>query len=252
MSGRTARMLGAMAAAVSGLAMTCAAAHASGERFVDSPRHASINSSTDVPMNVDPSTFKTLTTLVAGHWQIAIDGDTLAAPGSRDGVDSIGFSGALPQNVLGAYVYWPRRVYTTHKRCAPSPRLGRPPACHRVKRYLHTEITEADVAFSTAFNWNQGPAYPGSDQIDLLTVEFHELGHFNDPNRPHGRRCSGSPLTESLGYGEWWRSRGDWYEQRCTNSPRTRERALVATAPTPVFERVVHPLPDRVIGGASP
>jgi hypothetical protein len=244
-------MLGAMAAAIGGLAMMCGTAYAAGERFVDTPRHASINSSTDIPMNVDPPGFKTLTTLVAGRWQITIDGDTIATPGTRDGVDSIGFSSALPENVLGAYVYWPRRVYKAHKRCVRSPRPHRPPACRRVTRYLHTEITEADVAFSTAFNWNEGPAYPGADQIDLLTVEFHELGHFNDPNRPHGHRCSGSPLTESLGYGEWWRARGDWYEQHCTNAPRTRQRALVAPPPGPTFERVVHPLPDRVIGGAD-
>ena len=120
--------------------------------------------------------------------------------------------------------------------------------CRRVKRYLHTEITEADVAFSTAFYWNQGPAYPGGDQIDLPTVEFHELGHFHDPNRPHGHRCSGSPLTESLGYGEWWRAPGDWYEQYCTDTPVSRR--LDRAAPGPIFERVVHPLPDRVIGAS--
>jgi hypothetical protein len=244
-------MLGAMAAAISGLAMTCGPAYAAAERFVNAPRHASINSSSDIPMNVDPTAFKTLTTLVAGRWQIAIDGDTLATPGTKDGVDSIGFSGALPQNVLGAYIYWPQRVYKAQKRCVPSRRPHRRPKCHWIRRYVRTEITEADVAFSTAFDWNEGPAYPGADQIDLLTVEFHELGHFNDPNRPHGRRCSGSPLTESLGYGEWWRSRGDWYEQRCTNAPRTLQRTLIPPPPGPIFQRVVHPLPDRVIGATA-
>jgi hypothetical protein len=242
-------MLGAMAAAISGLAMTCGAAQAAaGERFVNPPRSASINDSSEIPLQVDPVYFKTLTTAVATSWRITLDGDTLAAPGARDGVDSIGFSAALPENVLGAYVYWPQRVYKMHTRCTRRP--GKRRVCRHVKRYVHTEITEADVAFSTAFYWNQGPAYPGSNQIDLPTVEFHELGHFSDPNRPHGRRCSGSPLTESLGYGEWWRAPGDWYERSCTNSPAKLGR-VNATAPAPNFERVVHPLPDRVIGGAG-
>ena len=242
MSGRTARMLGAMAAAMSGFAMACATAHAGGERFVNAPRNASINSSTNIPLEVDPAYFKTLTTAVATSWQIGIDGDTLASPGVFDGIDSIGFSSALPENVLGAYIYWPRRVYKSQKQCA---RRNQRRVCRRVKRYLHTEITESDVAFSTAFQWNQGPAYPSADQIDLPTVEFHELGHFNDPNRPHGHRCSGSPLTESLGYGEWWRAPDDWYEQYCTNTPVARK--LYTAQPGPIFERVVHPLPDRVI-----
>src|SRR3954451_15411679 len=153
MSGRTARMLGAMtAAAASGLAMTCGAAQASGERFVNPPRGASINSSSDIPIEVDPATFRALSAAVATGWRITIDGDTLATPGMRDGVDSIGFSAVLPQNVLGAYVYWPRRVYKMQTRCTR--RLGKRRVCRHVKRYLHTEITEADVVFSTAFYWN--------------------------------------------------------------------------------------------------
>jgi hypothetical protein len=243
MSGRTARMLGAMAAAISGLAMTCATAGATAEHFVDAPRTASINSTSSIPIEVDPATFSSLTTAVAEHWLITIDSATLATPGNRDGVNSIGFSAALPQDVLGAYIYWPRRVYKAQKLCV---RRNRRRLCRRVKRYVHTELTEADVAFSTAFYWNQGPAYPNRDQIDLPTVEFHELGHFNDPNRPHGRRCSGSPLTESLGYGEWWRAPDDWHEEECTNAPASPKRAKQAAA-GPIFQRIVHPLPDRVI-----
>src|SRR4051812_38349472 len=151
MTGRTARMLGAMAAAISGLAMSCGTAAAAGERFVDPPRSASINSSSEVPIEVDPAYFKTLTTAVATSWRIGIDGDTLATPGVRDGVDSIGFSAAVPENVLGAYVYWPRRVYKMRTRCTR--RAGQRRVCRQVKRYLHTEITESDVVFSTAFNW---------------------------------------------------------------------------------------------------
>ena len=233
-------MLSATTAALaSGLVLACGASAASVERFARAPRTASINSSSDVPLAVDPADFKTLTTLVAGSWRIPIDGETLATPGTRDGVDSIGFSATLPENVLGAYIYWPRRLYRLERRCVRG-------VCKRVRRYVRTEIAEADVAFSTAFRWNEGPAYPGPDQIDLPTVEFHELGHFRDPNRPHRRRCSGSPLTESLGYGEWWRSPTDWYEEHCTNAPSTRARTL-ATAEAPTFARIVHPLPERRI-----
>jgi hypothetical protein len=248
MSGRTARTLGAMTAALaSGLILACATAGAATrERYVRFPASASINSASDVPFGVDPATYKTLTTLVAGSWRISIQGDTLATPGARDGIDAIGFSSTLPQNVLGAYIYWPRRVYTLQRRCVHK-------VCKRVRRYLRTEIPEADVAFSTAFPWNEGPAYPSADQIDLPTVEFHELGHFHDPNRPHGHRCSGSPLTESLGYGEWWRSRSDWWEQYCTNTPSGPSKLIAADGPVaPLFARIVHPLPDVVVGRNRP
>ena len=245
MTGRTARTLGTITlAAASSLTIACSAsAAAAREHFTSAPRSAAVNSANGIPLGVDPARFKTLTTLVAGGWHIPIEGDTLATPGDRDGVDSIGFSSTLPENVLGAYIYWPRRLYRWQTRCVHQ-------VCRRVRRYVRTDITEADVAFSTAFPWNQGPGYPAQDEIDLPTVEFHELGHFHDPNRPHGHRCSGSPLTESLGYGEWWRSRSDWYEQYCTNAPSARQKT--ATLPSPIFARIVHPLPDRVVGRNRP
>ena len=240
-------MLGALTATMAaGLALaSTASATPTKERFVNVPRSASINSSSDMPIAVDPAGFKALTMAVAYSWRIPIDGDTLATPGSRDGVNSIGFSANLPENVLGAYIYWPRRLYTMQRRCVR--RAGHRRVCKRVRRYVRTEISEADVAFSSAFAWNQGPGYPSKDQIDLPTVQFHELGHFHDPNRPHGRRCSGSPLTESLGYGEWWRGPHDWYEQYCTNTPSKRQRVSATATPT-VFARVIHQLPDRVVG----
>jgi hypothetical protein len=246
MTGRTARMLGATAAAIaSALVPACTATAAAREHYTRAPRTASVNSSSGIPLNVEPTHFKTLTTLVAGHWQIPIDGDTLATPGVQDGVDSIGFSSTVPENVLGAYIYWPRRLYQLRRRCVRR-------VCKRVRRYVRTDITEADVAFSTAFPWNEGPGYPAADAIDLPTVEFHELGHFHDPNRPHGHRCSGSPLTESLGYGEWWRSRTDWYEQCCTNAPSTRAKAAAVAPSSPIFARIVHQLPDRIVGRNRP
>jgi hypothetical protein len=168
----------------------------------------------------------------------------MATPGARDGVNSIGFTSALPRDVLGAYVFWPRRVYKSKKVCK---RKNHKRVCRRVKRYHHTEVREADVAFSTAFHWNSGPAYPAGDEIDLPTVEIHELGHFDDPNKRHGKRCSGSPLTESLGFGEWWRGPHDWYEEECSNSPAKRQKVTAPQQPEPVFQTIVHPLPDRVV-----
>jgi hypothetical protein len=232
------------AALASCLVLACPASAASAERFTTFPHSASINSSTDLPLNVDSERFKTLTTAVAASSGIPVDGDTPAVPGVKDAVNSIGFSANLPENVLGAYIYWPRRIYKMQRRCAHR-------VCKRVRRYVRTEIPEADVAFSTAFPWNQGPGYPAADEIDLPTVEFHELGHFRNPNRPHGRRCSGSPLTESLGYGEWWRGRHDWFEQDCTNVPATHKRFAAAPRPTN-FIRIVHQLPDRTVGSNRP
>src|SRR5690349_21488705 len=84
MTGRTARTLGAIAAAIASgllLASTATAATASREYYASWPHTAVINSSSDVPLNVDPARFKTLTTLIAGHWQIPVAGDTLAVPG---------------------------------------------------------------------------------------------------------------------------------------------------------------------------
>ena len=45
-------------------------------------------------------------------------------------------------------------------------------------------------------------------------------------------------------------SRSDWYEQYCTNAPAARQKR--ATLPSPIFARVVHPLPDRVVGRNRP
>src|SRR6478672_3665057 len=103
---RTTRVLTAMTATVASvmaLGCTTAAATPTAEKFVNFPRSASINNSSDLPIAVDPANFKVLTTAVASSWHIPIDGDTLASPGSRDGVNSIGFSANLPENVLGAY-----------------------------------------------------------------------------------------------------------------------------------------------------
>ena len=232
----------ALAAAVATPA--AASAVAPHDHYSRAPRTAAINVQDGFPLEIRPDRFGALTEAVAAGWNLKIAGVTLAAPGTRDGVNSIGFSTALPNDVLGAYIFWPRRVYGLKKVCKPKHGKRR---CHRVKRYRYTEVTEADVAFNASFRWNPGPRYPGDDEIDLATVEIHELGHFNDPNRPHGARCSGSPLTESLAFGEWWRGQDDWFEYGCSNSPG---KLMATTTPLRIAARyasVEHRLPDRVI-----
>jgi hypothetical protein len=242
MTRRTATLLASVIAA---LAVPAGAEASTRDHYVHPPRSAAINGSDSIPLEVDPDRFGALTTAVAeNRWGLRIDGSTMATPGARDGVNSIGFTSALPRDVLGAYIFWPRRVYKWKKVCK---RKNHKRVCHRVKRYRHTVVKEADVAFSTEFHWNSGPAYPAGDEIDLPTVEIHELGHFDNPNKPHGKRCSGSPLTESLGFGEWWRASDDWYEEECANSPAKRQRLATWQLPEPVFQTITHRLPDRVI-----
>jgi hypothetical protein len=238
-------LIAAACAAATLAAAAPVAGAASADWYTVAPRSASINVQDGFPLEVRPDHFADLTGSVATGWKLGIDGVTLAEPGALDGVNSIGFSNALPDDVLGAYIYWPRRVYAVKKVCKRKHGKRR---CHRVKRYRYSEVTEADVAFNASFRWNEGPRYPGDGEIDLESVEIHELGHFNDPNRQHGARCSGSPLTESLAYGEWWRGQDDWFEYGCSNSP---SKLLAKTTPLRLaarYERVEHRLPDRVIG----
>jgi len=239
------RVLIAFLLALALLSFPAGAGATSRDHFVGAPRSAAINLDGGFPLEVTPDRFAALTGDVAGGWQLSLDGVTLAEPGALDGVNTIGFSNALPDDVLGAYIFWPRRVYSNKKRCR---RVHGKRRCHRVKKYRYSEVTEADVAFNAGFRWNEGPRYPGDDEIDLETVEIHELGHFNDPNRPHGARCSGSPLTESLAYGEWWRDSDNWFEYGCSNSPG-KLLASPATSRVAVrYARVAHWLPDRVSG----
>src|SRR5215210_2499069 len=105
---RTASTL--FATVIAALALTSAAGAATRDRYVNPPRSASINSADFVPLEVDPGRFEALTTTVAeSRWGLRIDGPTMATPGARDDVNAIGFTSALPRDVLGAYIFWPRR-----------------------------------------------------------------------------------------------------------------------------------------------
>jgi hypothetical protein len=201
-----------------------------------------------VPPEVDSDGFGVLVSLVAGSWGIGIDGQTDAVPGEYDGTNTIGFSYALDQDTLGLYTEWPQRVYRSKRVCRRSHGRRR---CHRVRVYWYTWAAESDIAFNADYFWNLGPGYPSSDQMDLPTVAFHEFGHWADPNAEHASRCSGSPLTESTDFGEWWRGPDDWYEAECGNSPSFPATKRAARG-APRVRTVVHWLPDRVIGGRVP
>jgi hypothetical protein len=239
---RTLRALGALITACIALTTTAAAHAADHISYV--PASGSVNVTDSVPPAVDPSGFNTLTSLVAGYWGLRIDGQTAAIPGDRDGTNAIGFSYALGKDTLGQYGYWTQRVYRWKRVCKLS---NGHRSCHRVRRYQFTQVTESDIAFNATYNWNVGPGYPASDQMDLPTVAFHEFGHWADPNAPHEARCSGSPLTESTAFGEWWRGPGDWYEGECGNSP-SFPSAKRTTRPAPRFRTVRRRLPDLVLG----
>jgi hypothetical protein len=241
----TLRLPALVVAALAALAAAApASASARTDVFRNFPTQAQVNVDDAIPAEVDAADFADLTLAVADGWGIGITGATLAAPGYRDGTNAIGFSDGLPRDVLGAYIFWAQRVYKKKRVCT-----GRRPHrhCRRVKRYAYSTVPEGDVAFNASFNWNAGPRYPRDDEIDLASVTIHELGHFADPNLRHGKRCSGSPLTESLGFGEWWRGSDDWHMVGCSNSPSKRIGDSFGTSTPTRYERVVHWLPDRVV-----
>jgi hypothetical protein len=238
----TTRALSALITAC--IALAGAATAQAAERISYVPSSGSVNVTDFVPAAVDPGSFSTLATLVAGYWGLGIDGQTTAVPGDRDGTNTIGFSLSLDPDTLGQYGYWTQRVYRWKRVCKRSHGQRH---CHRVRRYQYTKVAESDIAFNAIYNWNGGPAYPASNQMDLPTVAFHEFGHWADPNAPHEARCSGSPLTESTAYGEWWRSPDDWYEAECSNSP-SFPSAKRTPRSAPRFETVHHRLPDLVLG----
>lgn len=188
------------------LALLAFAPAASAQRAIQ------LNPSGSIPANVDSARFAELARVTSGGWRLRLAGTTTRPSGRRDGANVLGFSSGLPNGVLGAYEAWGRRYYA--RTCRNTSR-GR--TCRRV---LRERILEADVSVSTSFNWQQGPAYPNSDQIDLESVMVHELGHYADPRAPHRRGCANSPLVDSLGSGEWWRRSTDWYRRGCANSPR--------------------------------
>jgi hypothetical protein len=212
------------------------------------PASGSVNPSDSIPAEIDPNGFTTLVTLVAGSYGLGIDGATDTLPGEKDGVNTIGFSYGLGPDTLGLYNWWSQRVYRSKRVCRRSHGIRH---CRRVRVYQYTEVVESDIAFNATYSWNLGPGYPSSDQMDLPTVAFHEFGHWSDPNAEHDVRCSGSPLTETTGYGEWWRGPDDWYEPECDNAPSfpSTKRALRAA---PRFRTVVHWLPNRVVGDHAP
>ena len=163
--------------ALAGLLVLAGAAQAQ-----DRPRAYAVNPSSNLPPGVDSARFAALGSTVARGWRLRVTGQTTRVAGRRDGAHVLGFSPALPSGVLGAYEAWGRRRVVRQCR--------RGSGCRRVVR---EQILEADVSVNSTFNWQQGPAYPTADQVDLESVMIHEMGHFADPARPAPPRVCQPP-----------------------------------------------------------
>jgi hypothetical protein len=74
---------------------------------------------------------------------------------------------------------------------------------------------ERDLILRGDIPWEDGPAHPGRQRIDLETVILHEFGHVAG-NRFHvPRGCRNTPMVVGLATGEWWRSTQDFSYRAC-------------------------------------
>ena len=165
-------------------------------------------SSAHFPDTVGGPRFRSVVRAAARRWHLRARGWTSLAAGRADGYDVVGF-GRLPSGVLGLEV-----DYTIRGR-----------------------VIEQDVRLNADAPWNQGPGYPDLDEMDLESVVLHELGHMAGVRR-HRPHCTGSPMVEALGRGEWWRGpRDDWFfgcggASAAATSGWRFERRAVAIDPT--------------------
>lgn len=162
-----------------------------------------------VPDTVGATRFLALTVRSGRRWGLRPLGTTRRRAGVRDGVDVVGFSGAVPRGALGVTSIYRIARYRVVRRCGAGGCVvvGRP-------RFLGTRIVERDVALDPSAPWQPGPARPSSDQFDLETVLLHELGHVAG-NRRHARPCANSPMIPALSPGDWWHSPTDYSFRAC-------------------------------------
>jgi hypothetical protein len=159
-------------------------------------------SSRGIPASVPKARFASLVRSTARRWGLRPGGWTTRRAGAVDGVPVVGFARRLPhRRTLGAV----RRAV----------RL-------RVSggRVVARELVDRDLMLRRDVRWWSGEAHPPLDRYDLESVLVHELGHFAGNSR-HARRCSGSPLSRSIGDGEWWRTPRDWWMDGCVEWPET-------------------------------
>jgi len=177
-----------------------------------------------VPDTVGATRFVALAARSGRRWGLRPRGTTNRLAGVRDGVDVVGFSGAVPSGALGVTTAYRVARYRVVRRCGRSgcANVGRP-------RFIGTRIVERDVALDPDAPWQRGPAHPSSDQFDLESVLLHEFGHVAG-NRRHARRCADSPMIAALSPGDWWRSPSDYAFRGCGG-------ASIARAPRPLLRR---------------
>lgn len=163
-------------------------------------------STANLPDAVGYDRFLALAGATGGRWGLRNLGDVEYAVRSRDGRNTVGFSSAVDRDSLGVTLTLSRLFY-------------------RRGVVVRREVVERDIRISTRVSWHAGPGRPSSSQYDLQTTLIHEFGHYAG-NGPHARRCANSPMATSMGEGDWWHSRTDWFTSGC----RGGASAAAATA----------------------
>jgi hypothetical protein len=146
-------------------------------------------SSANWPAGIPGLRFQAIARTAAARWGLQALTWTSLKAGRRDGFNVIGFAKKLPGDALGL-----ETDYTSHGK-----------------------VVEQDITLRAGANWNAGPGYPTLAQVDLQSVLLHELGHMAGVKK-HRKRCTDSPMVESLGTGEWWRGPQDYFFASCAAS----------------------------------
>jgi hypothetical protein len=150
--------------------------------------HASFYlSSANWPAGLSGLRFQSLIRTAAARWGLRALSWTSLKAGRRDGFNVAGFSTRLPAGALGMETDYAK----------------------------HGKVVERDLALRAGADWNAGPGYPDLEQVDLQSVLLHELGHMAGVKQ-HRKRCTNSPMVESLGTGEWWRGPRDYFFGDCS------------------------------------
>lgn len=160
-------------------------------------------SSANLPRGVGARRFAVLARTAAKRWGLREVGTTRSAPRSGDRSDTIGFARDVPAVALGVTRIRSVRYYRR---------------VNGVSRLVSERVVERDMSLAVGVPWHVGPGTPPPDRVDLQTVIVHELGHYAG-NARHARECANSPMWAGLRPGEWWHSRGDWFQYGCSNAP---------------------------------
>ena len=197
----------------------------------------------DLPPGVARDRWLALAETVGARWGMTDLGETYGAPYTGDGSVEVGFgyagAGSLgAQTDLFSIRYRKARRVCKTKRVRSRGRVRRVRRCYRQPRkIISRRLVDSDVTISNSpsIAWQQGPARPAPFEHDLETVLIHELGHLAG-NMRHAGDCQNTPMIESLGRGEWWRSPADFAFGSCGIFSA---RAASADHTGDVFERRV-------------